>query len=163
MSFFSFNKAPSIDEDKIVQEWSQLVLQMGNRGEELLKSIAAKIQELNMPQGTKIPSGVGGGINVEFLKKMEEFYGDSLSPKDLDSLKKAREQLKDIIPQGTEIPSGKKIFDLEDIKNTQDEMQEEYKKLTPEELEWIKKAQEQGQFESITPPEIPGDSSGMGM
>ena len=116
-----------------------------------------------LPQGTKIPSGAGGGINVEFLKKMEEFYGDSLSPKDLDSLKKAREQLKDIIPQGTEIPSGKKIFDLEDIKNTQDEMQEEYKKLTPEELEWIKKAQEQGQFESITPPEIPGDSSGMGM
>jgi len=49
MGFFSFNKAPTINDDNIVQEWSQLVLQMGNKGEELLKKIAQKIQELNLP------------------------------------------------------------------------------------------------------------------
>jgi len=112
--------------------------------------------------GTKIPSG--GGINMESLKYIEEFYGKSLSPKDLESLKKAQEQLKGIIPQGTEIPSSQKSLNLEDIKKIQEKMQEELKKLTPEELEWMKKSQEQQ--EDTTPPEIPeGNSSpnGMGM
>lgn len=112
--------------------------------------------------GIKIPPG--GGINMESLKKMEEFYGSSLSPKDLEALKKAQEQLKGIIPQGNEIPSSGKSLNLEDVKNAQEKMQEEYNKLTPEQLEWIKKMQEQGQFENTTPPpEIPGGSSGMGM
>src|SRR3989344_3100754 len=52
MSFFSFNKTPVIEEDKIVQEWSQLVLQMGNKGAELLKRVEQKIQELNLPNTT---------------------------------------------------------------------------------------------------------------
>jgi len=116
-----------------------------------------------LPKGTKIPSG--GGINMESLKYIEEFYGKSLSPKDLESLKKAREQLKGIIPQGTEIPSGKKSLDLEDVEKMQEEMQEDleeqYKNMTPEELEQIKKSQEQQ--EDTAPPEIPGGSSGMGM
>lgn len=47
-----FNKTPSIEEDKIVEEWSQLVLGIGGKGEELLKSIARKIQEMNLPDIT---------------------------------------------------------------------------------------------------------------
>jgi len=47
-----FNKTPSIEEDKIIEEWSQLVLGIGGRGEELLKSIARKIQEMNLPDVT---------------------------------------------------------------------------------------------------------------
>ena len=47
-----FNKTPSIEEDKIIEEWSQLVLGIGGRGEELLKSIARKIQEMNLPNVT---------------------------------------------------------------------------------------------------------------
>ena len=38
----------NIDENSIVQEWSQLLLGMGGKGEELLKSIAQKIQELKL-------------------------------------------------------------------------------------------------------------------
>lgn len=38
-----------INEDAIVEQWSQLILGMGGKGEELLKSIAAKLQALNMP------------------------------------------------------------------------------------------------------------------
>src|SRR3989344_1702594 len=49
MAFFSFNKAPEIRDENITQEWSQLVLQMGNKGEDLLKKVAQKIQELNLP------------------------------------------------------------------------------------------------------------------
>jgi len=60
------------------------------------------------------------------------------------------------------------MLNLEDVKNAQENMQknleELYKNMTPEELEYIKKMQEQGQFENATPPpEIQGDSSGMGM
>jgi len=79
MSFFSFNKAPSIDEDKIVQEWSQLVLQMGNKGEELLKSIVAKIQELNMPLVTLMrkEATLGKSDNrYEFVSAKHEKYPD---------------------------------------------------------------------------------------
>ena len=47
-----FNKTPSIEEDKIIEEWSQLVLGIGGKGEELLKSIARKIQEMNLPDVT---------------------------------------------------------------------------------------------------------------
>lgn len=38
-----------IKEDAIVEQWSQLLLGMGGKGEELLKSIANKFQELKMP------------------------------------------------------------------------------------------------------------------
>ncbi|MEK7178108.1 MAG: hypothetical protein AAB721_00395 [Patescibacteria group bacterium] len=47
-----FNKTPSIEEEKIVEQWSQLVLGIGGKGEELLKSIARKIQEMNLPDIT---------------------------------------------------------------------------------------------------------------
>jgi len=79
MSFFSFNKTPSIDEDKIVQEWSQLVLQMGNKGEELLKSVARKIQELNMPNVTILrkEATLGQSNNrYEFVSVKHEKYPD---------------------------------------------------------------------------------------
>ncbi|MFH0852618.1 MAG: hypothetical protein V1845_03375 [bacterium] len=53
----SFKAGPSgsrqkdliIKEDTIVEQWSQLLLGMGGKGEELLKSIAGKLQELKMP------------------------------------------------------------------------------------------------------------------
>ncbi|MDP2933620.1 MAG: hypothetical protein Q8N81_05845 [bacterium] len=38
-----------IKEDAIVEQWSQLLLGMGGKGEELLKSISGKLQELKMP------------------------------------------------------------------------------------------------------------------
>ena len=38
-----------INEGNIVEEWSQIILGMGGKGEELLKSIAAKLQAQNMP------------------------------------------------------------------------------------------------------------------
>jgi hypothetical protein len=38
-----------INEDAIVERWEQLLLGMGGKGEELLKSIAGKLQELKMP------------------------------------------------------------------------------------------------------------------
>ena len=38
-----------IKEDAIVEQWSQLLLGMGGKGEEFLKSIAGKLQELKMP------------------------------------------------------------------------------------------------------------------
>ena len=111
--------------------------------------------------GATIPPG--GEINMEFLKNMEKFYGGSLSPKDLESLKEAQEQLKGIIPQGTEIPSNGKSLNMEDIKNLQKKMEEEYKKMSPEDLEYIKKMQEQGQFDNPVSPEIQGGGSGMGI
>ena len=41
-----------INEDAIVEKWEQLLLGMGGKGEELLKSIASKFQELKMPDVT---------------------------------------------------------------------------------------------------------------
>jgi len=41
-----------IDENNIVQEWSQLLMGMGGRGEELLKTIARKIQEMKLSDTT---------------------------------------------------------------------------------------------------------------
>lgn len=118
-----------------------------------------------LPGGTKIPSGVDGRINKEALKKMQEFYGNSLSTKDLETFKQLQGLDDSLIPQGDKIPSNGSSFNMEDLNNLQQKMEEEYKKLTPEELEWIKKMQEQGQSENPT-PEVPGGAgggSGMGM
>jgi len=79
MSFFSFNKVPTINDDNIVQEWSQLVLQMGNKGEELLKKVAQKIQELNMPLVTlaRKEATLGNSDNrYEFVAVKHEKYPD---------------------------------------------------------------------------------------
>jgi len=79
MAFFSFNKAPVIKDENIVQEWSQLVLQMGNKGEELLKSVAAKIQELNMPLVTLVrkEATLGKSDNrYEFVSVKHDKYPD---------------------------------------------------------------------------------------
>jgi len=79
MAFFSFNKAPTISDDNIVQEWSQLVLSMGNKGEELLKNIAQKIQELNMPNTTlaRKEATLGNSNNrYEFVSVKHEKYPD---------------------------------------------------------------------------------------
>lgn len=46
------NKTPVIDDENIVEKWSQLLIGMGGKGEELLKSIARKLQELNLPNVT---------------------------------------------------------------------------------------------------------------
>jgi ADP-heptose:LPS heptosyltransferase len=102
---------------------------------------------------------------MEFLKDIQEYYGKSLSPQELESLKKIQEQYKGIIPQGTETSSGKKTLRLEDIKKIQEKMQEEYENIPLEERERIKQMQDQQ--ENTTPPEIPGGNSdpngGMGM
>lgn len=79
MSFFNLSRTPSIDEDKIVQEWSQLVLQMGNKGEELLKRITQKLQELNMPLVTLMrkEATLGKSNNRnEFISVKHEKYPD---------------------------------------------------------------------------------------
>jgi hypothetical protein len=117
-----------------------------------------------LPIGTKIPSEASKRINKESLKKMQEFYGNSLSPKDLESLKELQGVDDSLIPQGEAIPSNGSSLNMEDLNNLQQKMKEEYNKLTPEQLEWMKKAQEQGQFDNQT--EMPintGSGSGMGM
>ena len=38
-----------INENNIVEEWSQIILGMGGKGEELLKAVAAKLQAQNLP------------------------------------------------------------------------------------------------------------------
>ena len=79
MSFFSFNKTPVIEEDKIVQEWSQLVLQMGNKGAELLKRVEQKIQELNLPNTTLMRKEATLGHNNnrnEFVSVKHDKYPD---------------------------------------------------------------------------------------
>lgn len=63
-----------IDENNIVEEWSQLVLGIGGRGEELLKSIARKIEELNMPDITLARKEVSlGRSNYTLGDKRHEF------------------------------------------------------------------------------------------
>jgi hypothetical protein len=112
-----------------------------------------------LPAGTKVPSD--GTLNMEALRKMQEFYGSSLSAKDLDSLKKAQEQLKGIIPEGEPLP--KTPFNLEDIKNLQRKMQEEENKLSPEDREYINKLREQGPTDDPAPIELQRSGSGMGL
>ena len=112
-----------------------------------------------LPVGAKIPPG--GVINMEFLKSVEEFYGSSLPAKDLESLKQAQEQLRGKIPQGTPLP--KSPLNLEDIKNINAKMQEELNKIPPEQLEYIRKQQEQSVLDGANPPEIQGVGGGGGM
>ena len=79
MAFFSFNKTTVIEEDKIVQEWSQLVLQMGNKGAELLKRVEQKIQELNLPNTTLMRKEATLGHNNnrnEFVSVKHDKYPD---------------------------------------------------------------------------------------
>ncbi len=79
MAFFSFNRTPVIKDDNIVQEWSQLVLKMGNKGEELLKRVAHKIQELNIPLVTimRKEATLGNSNNrYEFVSVKHEKYPD---------------------------------------------------------------------------------------
>ena len=79
MSFFSFNKAPTISDDNIIQEWSQLVLGMGNKGEEFLKKVAQSIQNLNMPNTTlaRKEATLGNSNNrYEFVSVKHEKYPD---------------------------------------------------------------------------------------
>lgn len=63
-----------IDENNIVEEWSQLVLGIGGRGEELLKSIASKLQELKMPDVVFARKEVSLGRSKSGLgEKLHEF------------------------------------------------------------------------------------------
>ncbi|MFA5936279.1 MAG: hypothetical protein WC822_00155 [Candidatus Paceibacterota bacterium] len=176
-------KAGLISDEMLKQaegELKQAPPEMQNCFKSIIKNIGSKtkngevsqndfmsiIMQNCLPSGIKIPSGVDGRINKELLKKMQEFYGNSLSPKDLESLKELQGLDDSLIPQGNEIPSLGKTLNMEEIKGLQQKMEEEYKKLTPEELEWLKKAQEQGQIENSTQTEIPkgvGGGSGMGM
>lgn len=79
-----FNKTPSIEEDKIVEQWSQLVLGVSGRGEEFLKSIARKIQEMNLPGITLLrkeatlgkADPLNGGKAREFVTMKHERYPD---------------------------------------------------------------------------------------
>ena len=79
MAFFSLSRTPVIEEDKIVQEWSQLVLQMGNKGAELLKGLEQKIQELNLPNTTLMRKEATLGHNNnrnEFVSIKHDKYPD---------------------------------------------------------------------------------------
>ena len=79
MAFFSLSRTPVIEEDKIVQEWSQLVLQMGNKGAELLKRVEQKIQELNLPNTTLMRKEATLGHNNnrnEFVSIKHDKYPD---------------------------------------------------------------------------------------
>jgi len=79
MAFFSLSRTPVIEEDKIVQEWSQLVLQMGNKGAELLKGVEQKIQELNLPNTTLMRKEATLGHNNnrnEFVSIKHDKYPD---------------------------------------------------------------------------------------
>ncbi len=63
-----------IDENNIVEEWSQLVLGIGGKGEELLKSIARKIEEMNLPYITLLRKEASlGRSNVTLGDKRHEF------------------------------------------------------------------------------------------
>ncbi len=53
-----------INENNIVEQWSQLLVGMSGKREELLKVIARKLQELNMP-------------SVTFLRKEATFGGSN--------------------------------------------------------------------------------------
>ena len=125
-----------------------------------------------LPKGTKIPPGAIEAFNpgsiMKMLSGMQGFYGKNLSPKDSESIKKLQEYYgKDLPSQATGTVSGQKTLNLDDIKNMQENMQkdldEQYKKMTPEEREYLKKMQEQGQFENVVVPEASGGGHGMGM
>jgi|SRR3989344_3898099 len=63
-----------IDENNIVEQWSQLVLGIGDKGEELLKSIARKIQEINLPDVTLLRKEASlGRSNATLGDKRHEF------------------------------------------------------------------------------------------
>src|SRR3989338_4818354 len=73
-----------IDENNIVEEWSQLLVGMGGKGEELLKSIARKIQEINLPDITLLrkEASLGrsnatlGDKRYEFISLRQHHYPD---------------------------------------------------------------------------------------
>lgn len=68
-----FNKTPSIEEDKIVEQWSQLVLGMGGKGEDFMRSVARKLQELNLPNVTFTRKEVMLGKAEPFSGNKREF------------------------------------------------------------------------------------------
>ncbi len=73
-----------INENNIVEEWSQIVLGMGGKGEELLKSVAAKLQAQNLPDVVFIrkEASLGqsnytlGDKRYEFLTMRHQRYPD---------------------------------------------------------------------------------------
>ena len=75
-----FDRTPTIEEDNIVEEWSQLVLQMGEKGEELLKSIITKLQRQNIPLVTlarkEAHLGKSSSNKYEFISVKHEKYPD---------------------------------------------------------------------------------------
>ena len=76
--------ASVINENNIVEEWSQIILGMGGKGEELLKSIAAKLQAQNMPDVVFVrkEASLGqsnytlGDKRYEFVTMRHERYPD---------------------------------------------------------------------------------------
>lgn len=143
----------AIKESKNIKDEEQLKTFL-----ELFKNITTKNQGEISAFFTKIQSDAKEkGVSMEFLKKMQEFYGNSLPPEDLESLKEIQEQGKGLIRQGEEIPSVGTPLNLEDIKKLQEQL-----KMSPEQMELYKKMQEQGQFENAPPAQIPQNSSGTG-
>jgi hypothetical protein len=115
------------------------------------------ISQICLPAGTKTRDGK---ITVEMLKKMQEYYGTSLSEKDRDALQKVIEQNGGMIPQGKPLPSDQKTLTAEEIKKLNEDMQKELNKIPPEELEKIRKANEDA---VNNPQEYQGETSGNGM
>ncbi len=124
-----------------------------------------------LPKGMILPSGAkvfGPEEIMKVLKNTEKFYGNSLPQKDLEDIKKMQEYYgKDLPSQEIEVTSGQKTLNLDEIKklneNLQKNLEDQYKNLTPEEREYLKKMQEQGESENTVLPESFGGSSGMGL
>ncbi|MDD5430938.1 MAG: DUF5667 domain-containing protein [Candidatus Pacebacteria bacterium] len=171
-------KAPETakpDIEKIIEKAREAAVKMVEEGwkdapaevQKCVKTLVSEVTEkfttkdiqttlLNcLKPGAKMPTET---ITIDALKKIRDFYGNSLPAKDLESLNEVIENKSGIIPQGTGIPSGVPNLNLEEINKVQEEA---YKNLTPEQLEYIKKAQEESA--NSPQPYIPSSGSGMGL
>lgn len=67
--------ASVINENNIVEEWSQMILGMGGKGEEFLKSVAAKLQAQNLPEVVFVRKEASlGQSNYTLGDKRYEFF-----------------------------------------------------------------------------------------
>lgn len=73
------SRTTTITEDNTIQEWSQLLLGMGGQGEELMKTIVRKIQEINIPDAivARKQGRLGNSDNLrEFISVIHNRYPD---------------------------------------------------------------------------------------
>ena len=73
------SRTTTISAENTVQEWSQLLIGMGGRGEELMKTIVRKIQEMNIPDAliARKQGRLGNSDNLhEFISVIHNRYPD---------------------------------------------------------------------------------------